>query len=150
MTAGPVRATTAHAEAMAAIHAASFPPRERWGVDAMRLQLGLPGAFALIDPRGGFVLARVAADEAEILTIAVLPQARRTGLGGILLAAALAEARARGAVAMFLEVAEANQAARALYAGAGFREVGTRPNYYPGGVTALVLRATPGNSLQPG
>ena len=140
MTAGPVRASGAHAPAMAAIHAASFPPRERWGADAMRLQLDLPGAFGLIDARGGFLLARVAADEAEILTIAVEPAARRAGLGAILLAAALVEARARGAVAMFLEVAAANTAARALYAGAGFREVGTRPNYYPGGASALVLR----------
>ncbi len=126
---------------MAAIHAASFPPRERWGEDAMRLQLELPGAFGLIDARGGFVLARVAADEAEILSIAVMPKARRVGLGRTLLTAAIAEARARGAAAMFLEVAAANAAARALYAQAGFREVGTRPNYYPGGAVALVLRA---------
>ncbi len=126
---------------MAAIHAASFPPRERWGEDAMRLQLELPGAFGLIDARGGFVLARVAADEAEILSIAVMPKARRVGLGRTLLTAAIAEARARGAAAVFLEVAAANAAARALYAQAGFREVGTRPNYYPGGAAALVLRA---------
>jgi ribosomal-protein-alanine N-acetyltransferase len=126
---------------MAAIHAASFPPRERWGEDAMRLQLELPGAFGLIDARGGFVLARVAADEAEILSIAVMPKARQAGLGRTLLTAAMAEARARGAAAMFLEVAAANVAARALYAQAGFRDVGTRPNYYPGGAVALVLRA---------
>lgn len=141
MSEGPVRATSAHAAAMAAIHAASFPPRERWGEDAMRLQLELPGAFGLIDARGGFVLARVAADEAEILSIAVMPKARRVGLGRTLLTAAIAEARARGAAAVFLEVAAANAAARALYAQAGFREVGTRPNYYPGGAAALVLRA---------
>ncbi len=127
---------------MAAIHAASFPPRERWGEDAMRLQLELPGAFAFIDARGGFVLARVASDEAEILTLAVSPEARRSGLGRALLAAAMAEARARGAASMFLEVAAANEAALALYADAGFTQVGTRPNYYPGGAAALVLRAS--------
>ncbi len=126
---------------MAAIHEASFPPRERWGADAMCMQLELPGAFGLIDPGGGFVLARVAADEAEILTLAVMPPGRRAGLGRALLAAAMAEARARGASAMFLEVAEENTAARALYADAGFAAVGTRPNYYPGGAAALVLRA---------
>jgi [ribosomal protein S18]-alanine N-acetyltransferase len=125
---------------MAAIHTASFPPRERWGADAMRLQLELPGAFAFIDARGGFVLARVAADEAEILTVAVMPEARRAGLARALLAAAMAEARARGATSMFLEVAEANMAGRALYAGSGFVQVGTRPNYYPGGAAALILR----------
>ncbi len=141
MTESLVRATGAHAAAMAAIHAASFPPRERWGEDAMRLQLDLPGAFAFIDERGAFVLARVAADEAEILSVAVMPEARRSGVGRALLAAAMDEARACGAASMFLEVAEANTAARALYAGAGFAPVGTRPNYYPGGAAALVLRA---------
>jgi ribosomal-protein-alanine N-acetyltransferase len=140
--ASPAPATAAHAAAMAAIHAASFPPRERWGEDAMRLQLALQGAFAFIDERGGFVLARVAADEAEILTLAVMPSARRSGIGRALLAAAMEGARAQGAAAIFLEVATANTAARALYAGTGFVEVGTRPNDYPGGAAALVLRAT--------
>jgi ribosomal-protein-alanine N-acetyltransferase len=127
---------------MAAIHEASFPPRERWGEDAMRLQLALPGAFAFIDASGGFVLARVAADEAEVLSLAVMPEARRSGLGRALLAAAMARARELGAATIFLEVAAANAAARALYAAAGFLEVGTRPNYYPGGAAALVLRAS--------
>lgn len=126
---------------MAAIHAASFPPRERWGEDAMRLQMELPGAFAFIDTRGGFVLARVAADEAEILSIAVMPKARNAGLGRALLAAAMAEAHARGAVSMFLEVAAENAAARGLYGRAGFIAIGSRPNYYPTGASALVLRA---------
>lgn len=138
---GPVPASAAHAPAMAAIHQASFPPHERWGEDAIRLQMELQGAFALIAEAGGFVLARVAADEAEILSLAVAPTARRQGLGAALLAAAMAEARARGATAMFLEVAATNRPALALYARAGFREVGTRSNYYPGGGAALVLRA---------
>ena len=73
---GLVFATPAHAAAMAAIHATSYPPRERWGADAMELQLGLPGAFGLIDPEGGLILARQVADEAEILTLAVTPGLR--------------------------------------------------------------------------
>ncbi len=126
---------------LAALHAAACPPAEAWGPDAMRLQLELPGCFGLLEPGGrGAVLARVAADEAEVLTLAVLPAARRRGLGGALLAAAAREAARRGARTLFLEVAEGNAAARALYAAAGFAPVGRRPRYYPGGADALVLR----------
>jgi ribosomal-protein-alanine N-acetyltransferase len=134
------QATPHHAAALAALHAAAFPPRERWGADAMALQLGLPGAFGLIDPRGGMVLARVAADEAEILTIAVLPALRRQGIGRALLDAAAAQAAGRGAVALFLEVSAANHPAQALYAACGFERVGHRRRYYPDGADALILR----------
>ncbi|GAC1348027.1 MAG: hypothetical protein NVSMB18_34940 [Acetobacteraceae bacterium] len=134
-------ATPAHAAALALLHASAFPERERWGADAMALQLGLPGAFGWIAPEGGLVLARAAADEAEILTLAVHPDGRRRGLARRLLNRAMEEAAERGAVAIFLEVAEANLAAQALYAGAGFAVVGQRPAYYPGGAAALVLRA---------
>ena len=106
----------------------------------MALQLGLPGAFGLLDARGGMVLARVAADEAEILTIAVLPEARRRGLGRALLEATATEAAARGAVALFLEVSAENVPARALYAGHGFVPVGQRRGYYADGADALVMR----------
>ena len=132
-------ATPADAAALAAIHAAAFPPADRWGVDAIRLLLEMPGVFGLALPRG-FVLARVAADEAEILTLAVEPEARRQGIGGTLLVHAMATAAARGAAAMFLEVSEANGAARALYAAAGFAAAGQRRRYYPDGSDALVLR----------
>ncbi len=138
-----VVAETTHAVAMAAIHAASFPPPERWGADAITLQLGLPGAFGWLDAGGsGFVLARVAADEAEILTLAVLPGVRRAGHGRTLLTAALASARTRGARRMVLEVGEANHAARSLYATLGFSAAGRRARYYPNGADALVLAAT--------
>lgn len=125
--------------ALAALHAEAFPPAERWGADALRLLLEMPGAFALLVPGEGFVLARVAADEAEILTLAVVPAARRRGVGGRLLAAALARALAGGAATMFLEVSVANEAARALYGAAGFAESGRRRRYYADGSDALVL-----------
>ena len=84
------------------------------------------------------------AGEAEILTIAVDPAARRQGIATRLLATFLAEARARNAESVFLEVATDNAAARALYAAAGFRTAGVRRDYYltPQGhrVDALVLR----------
>jgi ribosomal-protein-alanine N-acetyltransferase len=137
-----VPATAAHAPALALIHAASFPASESWGPDAMELQLALPGAFGLIDPAGGMILVRTAADEAEILTLAVAPEARRRGIARSLLAAAMTRAEAAGATTLFLEVATSNTAARALYAATGFTEVGHRRNYYPGGAAALVLRAS--------
>ncbi len=140
MTGLLVVATPAHAEAMALLHGRAFAARERWGTDAIGLQLALPGAFGWIAPTGGMILARVAADEAEVLTLAVDPAVRRHGLGRALLGQALATARQRGASAIFLEVASGNSAARALYAGAGFVTVGHRRGYYQGGGDALVLR----------
>jgi ribosomal-protein-alanine N-acetyltransferase len=133
-------AATADAADLATLHAAAFPPAEQWGTEAIRVLLGLPGSFGLLQPGVGFVLARVAADEAEILTLAVAPTARRQGHGGALLAGAMAAAAARGACAMFLEVAEHNAAARALYGAAGFAEAGRRRGYYADGADALVLR----------
>ena len=91
----------------------------------------------------GFILMRAVADEAEILTLAVRPAARRGGQGGRLVGEGVLEAAARGAVRVFLEVAADNAAARALYARAGFVEAGRRPGYYagPGGARrdALLL-----------
>ena len=126
---------------MAVIHADAFPAGESWGADAIFLQLALPGVFGLIAPAGGMLLARVASDEAELLTLAVMPAARRQGLGSALVRAAMREAAARGARTMFLEVSEANNAARGLYAASGFAEVGRRSRYYRNGAAALVLRA---------
>lgn len=105
--------------------------------------LAAPGVFVLGDATG-FALGRVAADEAELLTVAVAPAARRRGRGRHWLRAFEAEAARRGAETGFLEVAEKNAAARALYAAEGWAEVGRRRGYYalPGGgrSDALVLR----------
>jgi ribosomal-protein-alanine N-acetyltransferase len=86
------------------------------------------------------VLARVAADEAEILTIGVNPMQARQGVGRLLLTEAERHATDAGAVAMFLEVAEGNTSARALYGRCGYQEVGRRRRYYASGADALVLR----------
>lgn len=135
-----VPATPLHATAMAEIHAAAFPSAERWGVQAIALQLTLPGAFGLIDPAGGMLLARMAADEVEILTLAVVPAARRRGRALEMLNSAVARARGAGARAIFLEVSTDNAAAKTLYARLGFAEVGRRQRYYASGSDALVLR----------
>lgn len=134
-------ATPAHAAVLAAIHAAAFPPDEAWGWEVMAVHLGLPGTFGLLDERGGMLLVRLAADESELLTLAVQPHRRREGVAARLLRSAMAEARTRGASVMFLEVATNNDPARSLYTRAGFTEVGRRPRYYADGLDALVLRA---------
>jgi ribosomal-protein-alanine N-acetyltransferase len=81
----------------------------------------------LADSVAGFVVARrVGLDEMEILNIAVAPEFRRRGVARALLAQVLRDRAGR----VFLEVRESNTAARTLYAGAGFRVVGVRQNYY--------------------
>ncbi len=123
---------------LAALHAGCFREGARWDEAAMAALLGMPGCFAVAD-LDGLALARVAADEAELLTLGVLPQARRRGAGSALLRAASGEAVRLGATRLFLEVAEGNAPARALYAQAGLVEVGRRRRYYPDGDDALVL-----------
>lgn len=78
----------------------------------------------------GFILARHAADEGEVLTVAVGRAHRRRGLGWKLMDAVLRELHSRRATALFLEVDETNVAAIALYKRLGFRQVGLRPRYY--------------------
>jgi len=141
-----IPAGIAHAAAMAAIHHAAFPPAEQWDAASIIATLAMPGAFGLVAPDGGMALARVAADEAELLTLAVAPEARRRGLGLRLLRAAMRQTAINGAQWMFLEVKDGNAAALALYTLAGFAVIASRRQYYPDGATALVLRA----SLRPG
>jgi ribosomal-protein-alanine N-acetyltransferase len=118
---------TGRAARLAALHAAAFA--EPWDAAAFHALLGQAGVFAVEAP-DGFILMRAVADEAEILTLAVCPRARRRGLGGRLVGEGAVEAAARGAVRLFLEVAADNAPARALYARAGFAEAGRRPGYY--------------------
>lgn len=138
----PLPVTGAHAEALAAIHAAAFPPDEAWSATVISLHVGLPGGFGFVDARGGMIVARAIMDEAEILTLAVLPDARRQGLGRDLLRAAMRRAAETDARTMFLEVAEDNGAARRLYTSQGFTEVGRRKRYYANGDDALVMRVS--------
>ena len=89
----------------------------------------------------GYIVVWFAADEAELANIAVAPAMRGEGIGAELLDAALAAARQRGAVHMYLEVRDSNSAARGLYQSRGFEEVGRRRGYYRHPVEdALVLR----------
>ena len=137
-------------ELLAALQHECFP-EDRWTADFIATLLGQPGTFALLalvpDPATGmerpvgFALARVSWEDAEILTIGVLPAARRGGTGRRLVEAVAAEVQRRGATALFLEVAEDNDAARLLYMHSGFAPVGRRQGYYirPNGRFAAVV-----------
>jgi [ribosomal protein S18]-alanine N-acetyltransferase len=131
---------------LSALHETCFP-EDPWGVSSVTEVMGIPGFFGQVAWKGerpvGFVLALDLGDECEILSLGVVPEQRRAGIGGTLLSSACVAARLRGAVAVALEVAEDNAAARALYGKRDFTEVGRRPHYYSRGrntIDALVLR----------
>ena len=89
----------------------------------------------------GWAGVLVVADTAEIMTVGVVPSARRAGTGRRMLDVLLAEAVARGATEALLEVRTDNEAARAMYRNAGFAELGIRRGYYAGGsVDAVTMR----------
>lgn len=119
------------------IMAAAFDPRfgEAWTQSQCIGMLTLPGVWlTLAEADGvpaGFALARIIADEAELLLIATVPQLRGHGVGGALLRAVMAEAREASACRIHLEVRGDNPAIR-LYAREGFVKVGERRDYYRG------------------
>lgn len=103
-------------------------------------------------PRREYLLARdvhgiagyggldLAGDSADVMTVAVGPDRRGSGLGRLLLEHLLQRARQRGAARVMLEVRADNTAARSLYQRAGFTVLHTRRGYYRGGIDALVMR----------
>lgn len=131
-------------EALAALHARAFRTPPPWTTADFDSLLADPLVFLLVEGDAGFLLGRTVAGEAEILTLAVAPDARRLGLGRKLVARFLYQARLRGAEYAFLEVSAENAPALALYESAGFIPAGRRRGYYqtPEGqrTDALVLR----------
>ncbi len=137
---------------MAALHAICFTQPRPWTAAEFAEILARPGVFLCLADRSslpagrssptedgpagqeegpaGFLLGRALAGEAELLTLAVDPRARRRGTGAALVAEFLSEALHRHATRAFLEVAETNAAARALYARMGFGQVGRRRGYF--------------------
>ena len=115
--------------------AAASPEAASWGRDAYEAMLKDPhrGSCCVAELRGniaGFICFRVASDEAEVLNLAVLPSARRQGVGSRLLDDALREALQQGARRVFLEVRETNQPAILFYERHGFRVSARRRGYY--------------------
>jgi [ribosomal protein S18]-alanine N-acetyltransferase len=130
------------AAAIAAIHGASF--QRGWGEDEIYRLLMEKNVIAHRAVSGrkviGFIVSRLAAGEAEILSVAMAPAWRSRKLSRPLLDLHLRRLAGLGTRTVFLEVSENNAPATKLYRRAGFREVGRRQGYYDGGATALVLR----------
>ncbi len=117
------------------MHALSFRDGGQvWSAADIRSILQSPGSEALVVSRGqnpaGFLLWRGAAEEAEILSIAIMPSFRGCGAGRYLIRQLFDRAARVQARQIFLEVKEDNRAALALYKRAGFVEVGRRQGYY--------------------
>lgn len=110
---------------------------EAWSAADLTYAISWPNAIYRVgvDPSGGrvigFTLSRVTLDEAELLLIAVAPEARRSGLAGQLMTD-LIDQLPPAVCSLLLEVRVTNSAARALYNRFGFVEVGRRPDYYAG------------------
>lgn len=135
------------AAALAALHGRAFA--HGWSESEFERLLADKAVIAHVaraESRGtptGFMLSRRAADEAEILTVAVAPAERGRGIARQLLARHLGRLAAIGIARVFLEVDDGNRPALHLYARAGFREVGRRTGYYAraqGSGAALTLR----------
>ena len=117
------------------LHRACFPTKPWSASDFADLK---KSGCDIIASQNGFVVWRVVADEAEIITIGVHPDARKTGIASAMLAIIEADAKKRGATKMFLEVAENNYPARALYQHNGYVQIGIRPKYYDG-IDAILM-----------
>jgi len=133
-------ASSADLTAVSAIEAVAFP--DPWSLAAFRAHLD--HLFLVAETDGGvigYLVAWIAAPEAEILNVAVAPGARGRGTGRALLAEGLRRLDAAGVTAVYLEVRPSNTAARALYQSAGFHEIAVRRGYYrEPHEDALVLR----------
>lgn len=141
----PAITATRDAALLADLHGRCFA--EGWGKSAFEDLLRAENVWAFAaqaeENPAGFVVVRHAADEAEILSLGVVPEYRRRGLARALVLAAAQYVHRAGAQALFLEVEDTNIGARALYARLGFAEAGRRPAYYrtcDSVADALVLR----------
>jgi ribosomal-protein-alanine N-acetyltransferase len=134
---------------------------EPWGQDGVAKMLALSGAFATLARATlgrrrqavGFSVCQVVMEQADLLTLGILPGLRRRGFGRLLLVDTLTRCRQLGATHLFLEVAEDNEPARQLYERSGFDVIGRRKGYYRDAagakVTALVLRRALGDQAPP-
>lgn len=131
------KAPIAAAEHLAQLHDLCFAPLPEtpWSAHAFRTILGMPTTFALVarhdeKDASALLVCRLLENEAEILTLCVAPDVRRSGVAHGLLGAFFQ--RVDAPTRVVLEVAVDNAAAIALYESIGFKPVGLRPNYYGG------------------
>jgi [ribosomal protein S18]-alanine N-acetyltransferase len=136
--------TEADLDAVVAIEAISAT--SPWSRETFAQELGIPFSRALVAERGrgvvGYVVWWRVAEEVHLLTLAVAPEARRAGVGRALLRAVLHDGGEARAERVALEVAAGNAAALALYASAGFVEVGRRRGYYGSDRDAILMSRT--------
>jgi [ribosomal protein S18]-alanine N-acetyltransferase len=118
-----------------------FPEGIAYGRFEMKVYLRAEGSYCLLAETGGsvagFILAELAPDEGHIITLDVLEEYRRQGIGSLLLSAAEKEAVSRGGKRMVLETATTNKAAIALWRKHGYRQLGTIEDYYGRGRDAF-------------
>jgi [ribosomal protein S18]-alanine N-acetyltransferase len=140
------RASADDLDAIMAIEESTFAD-DAWSPNNMATELASAHTYYLVaQTEGGAIegyaglLAPMGTGQGDIQTIAVVPAARRSGLGRTLMLALQNEARRRGAEEIFLEVRADNPGAQAMYDALGYRQIDVRKRYYPGGVDAHIMR----------
>lgn len=121
---------------LANLHQKCFPHKP-WSADDFA-DLKKSGC-EIIASQNGFIVWRAVADEAELITIGVAPDARRTGIAAAMIGIMEGELKKSGVKSVFLEVAENNTPARKLYEQNGYVQIGVRPKYYDG-VDAIMMK----------
>lgn len=123
---------TQHITQIAALEKQCFS--DPWSEAAVRSELENPLSLWLVAECGenvcGYVGSQMVPPEADMMNLAVAPDARRQGIAGALVSELLRRLSERGMTSLSLEVRVSNAAARSLYEKLGFRQVGLRPNYY--------------------
>ncbi len=119
------------------LHALCFPHKPWSAADFADLK---KSGCDIVASQNGFIVYRATLDEAELITIGVHPDARRSGIAATMIELMVRDLVARGVKKVFLEVAENNHPARALYERHGFTVAGRRPNYYDGIDAILMAR----------
>ncbi len=142
-----MRALPSDADALANLHAQALPSGwpaadfEAFCANANRIVLKAEDSGGLL----GFAVVQFAADEAEILSVAVAKEAQRCGIGSAILAACIAECEQKTIAHIYLDVAEGNAAALGLYGKFEIGVLARRPNYYQAGrsvpETALIMNS---------
>lgn len=121
---------------LANLHAQCFPDRPWSESDFMELK---KSGCEIVASDNGFIVWRVVADEAEIITIGVAPDARQNGIAGAMILLMEQELKKQSVHNVFLEVSEVNVPAKKLYEKYGFVVAGKRPKYYDG-INAIIMK----------
>ena len=121
---------------LAELHKLCFPDHPWSASDFADLK---KSGCEIVASDNGFIVWRAVADEAEIISIGVAPDARRNGIAGALILIMEQELKKQSVHNVFLEVSEVNIPAKKLYEKYGFKPTGTRPKYY-NGIDAIIMR----------